>query len=51
VEFLLEAMLLSLPLMLAIFLREKVISHKYRGLCVAFLISKSVEPNEELKVG
>jgi hypothetical protein len=28
-----------------------VISHKYRGSCVAFLISKSVEPNEELKVG
>jgi hypothetical protein len=28
-----------------------VISHKYRGLCVAFLISKSVEPNEQLKVG
>jgi hypothetical protein len=29
----------------------RVISHKYRGSCVAFLISKSVEPNEELKVG
>jgi hypothetical protein len=28
-----------------------VISHKYRGPCVAFSISKSVEPNEELKVG
>jgi hypothetical protein len=28
-----------------------VISHKYRGSCVAFSISKSVEPNEELKVG
>jgi hypothetical protein len=31
--------------------REYVISHKYRGSCVAFSISKSVEPNEELKVG
>jgi hypothetical protein len=30
---------------------EGVISHKYRGSCVAFSISKSVEPNEELKVG
>ena len=31
---------------------EKVlISHKYRGSCVAFSISKSVKPNEELKVG
>jgi hypothetical protein len=28
-----------------------LISHKYRGSCLAFLISKSVEPNEELKVG
>jgi hypothetical protein len=28
-----------------------MISHKYRGSCVAFSISKSVEPNEELKVG
>jgi hypothetical protein len=28
-----------------------LISHKYRGSCVAFSISKSVEPNEELKVG
>jgi hypothetical protein len=28
-----------------------MISHKYRGLCVAFSISKSVKPNEELKVG
>ena len=28
-----------------------VTSHKYRGSCVAFSISKSVEPNEELKVG
>jgi hypothetical protein len=27
-----------------------LISHKYRGSCVAFSISKSVEPNEELKV-
>ena len=27
-----------------------LITHKYRGLIVAFLISKSVEPNEELKV-
>ena len=31
---------------------EKVlISHKYMGSFVAFSISKSVEPNEELKVG
>jgi hypothetical protein len=30
---------------------DPVISHKYRGSCVAFSISKSVEPNEELKVG
>ena len=30
-------------------LREKVITHKYRG-SQQFLISKSVEPNEELKV-
>jgi transposase InsO family protein len=30
---------------------ELLISHKYRGSCVAFSISKSVEPNEELKVG
>src|SRR4051794_9373496 len=31
---------------------EKVlISHNYRGSCVAFLISKIFEPNEELKVG
>jgi hypothetical protein len=28
-----------------------MISHKYRGSCVAISISKSVEPNEELKVG
>jgi hypothetical protein len=28
-----------------------LISHKYRGSCVAFSISKSVKPNEELKVG
>jgi hypothetical protein len=28
-----------------------LIPHKYRGSCVAFSISKSVEPNEELKVG
>jgi hypothetical protein len=28
-----------------------LITHKYRGSCVAFSISKSVEPNEELKVG
>jgi hypothetical protein len=28
-----------------------LISHKYRGSCAAFSISKSVEPNEELKVG
>ena len=28
-----------------------VITHKYRGSRVAFTISKSVEPNEELKVG
>ena len=27
------------------------ISHRYRRSCVAFSISKSVEPNEELKVG
>jgi hypothetical protein len=25
---------------------RRVISHKYRGSCVAFSISKSVEPNE-----
>jgi hypothetical protein len=31
--------------------KKTLISHKYRGSCVAFLISKSVEPNEELKVG
>ena len=31
--------------------RTPLISHKYRGSCVAFSISKSVEPNEELKVG
>ena len=31
---------------------EKVlITHKYRGSHVAFSISKSVEPNEEVKVG
>jgi hypothetical protein len=30
---------------------KRMISHKYRGSCVAFLISKSVKPNEELKVG
>jgi hypothetical protein len=30
---------------------SSVIFHKYRGSCVAFSISKSVEPNEELKVG
>jgi hypothetical protein len=30
---------------------KRLISHKYRGLCVAFSISNSVEPNEELKVG
>jgi hypothetical protein len=29
----------------------ELISHKYRGSCVAFSISKSVEPNKELKVG
>jgi hypothetical protein len=28
-----------------------MMSHKYRGSCVAFSISKSVELNEELKVG
>jgi hypothetical protein len=28
-----------------------LISHKYRGSCVALSISKSVGPNEELKVG
>jgi hypothetical protein len=28
-----------------------LITHKYRGSCVAFSISKSVKPNEELKVG
>jgi hypothetical protein len=28
-----------------------LISHKYRGSCVAFSISKSVESNEELMVG
>jgi hypothetical protein len=28
-----------------------LMSHKYRGSCVAFSISKSVEPNEEVKVG
>jgi hypothetical protein len=28
-----------------------VISHKYRGSCVALLISRSVKPNEELKIG
>jgi hypothetical protein len=33
------------------FVERRVITHKYRGSCVAFLISKSVEPNEELKVG
>jgi hypothetical protein len=32
-------------------LTMSLISHKYRGSCVAFSISKSVEPNEELKVG
>jgi hypothetical protein len=31
--------------------RGSLISHKYRRSCVAFSISKSVEPNEELKVG
>jgi hypothetical protein len=30
---------------------SRLISHKYRGSCVAFSISKSVKPNEELKVG
>ena len=31
---------------------EKVlITHEYRGSCVAFSISKSVEPNEELEIG
>jgi hypothetical protein len=30
--------------------RRLLISHKYRRSCVAFSISKSVEPNEELKV-
>jgi hypothetical protein len=30
---------------------DGLISHKYRGSCVAFSISKSVEPNEELNVG
>jgi hypothetical protein len=33
------------------FTRRVLISHKYRGSCVAFSISKNVEPNEELKVG
>jgi hypothetical protein len=28
-----------------------LITHKYKGSCVAFSISKSVEPNEELKIG
>jgi hypothetical protein len=28
-----------------------VITHKYRGSCVGFSISKSIAPNEELKVG
>ena len=27
-----------------------LMTHKYRGSIVAFLINKSVEPNEELKV-
>ena len=30
---------------------QQLISHKYRGSCVDFSISKSVEPNEELTVG
>jgi hypothetical protein len=29
---------------------SSMITHKYRGSIVAFLINKSVEPNEELKV-
>jgi hypothetical protein len=33
------------------FCKGVLISHKYRESCVAFSISKSVEPNEELKVG
>jgi hypothetical protein len=28
-----------------------LITHKYRGSRVAFSISKTVEPNEEIKVG
>jgi hypothetical protein len=32
-------------------LEDTIDIHKYRGSCVAFSISKSVEPNEELKVG
>ena len=31
--------------------KRGLITHKYRGSCVAFSISKSVEPNEKLKVG
>ena len=30
--------------------KKVLITHKYRGSIVASLISKSVEPNEELKV-
>ena len=32
-------------------LEKVLITHKYRGSRVAFLISKSVELNEELNVG